>query len=62
MSSTSYQSRITKQNLLGFLCDEIMNEYKLPNAKEARFRNKTYKTPIIYNAVQLTEKQKTVGY
>lgn len=38
-----------------------MNEYKLPSAKEARFRRKTYKAPIIYNSIQLTESQKILG-
>lgn len=38
-----------------------MNEYKLPSAREARFRHKTYKAPIIYNSIQLTEAQKLLG-
>jgi tRNA-2-methylthio-N6-dimethylallyladenosine synthase len=38
-----------------------MNEYKLPSAREARFRHKTYKAPIIYNSIQLTETQKLLG-
>ncbi len=38
-----------------------MNEYKLPSAKEARFRRKTYKAPIIYDSVLLTESQKQLG-
>ncbi len=38
-----------------------MNEYRLPNAKQARFRNKTYQAPIIYDAVKLTDSQKKLG-
>ncbi|NLZ75278.1 MAG: tRNA (N6-isopentenyl adenosine(37)-C2)-methylthiotransferase MiaB [Erysipelotrichia bacterium] len=38
-----------------------MNEYKLPSAKEARFRNKAYQVPIVYNSVSLSESQKQLG-
>ena len=38
-----------------------MNEYRLPNAKKARFRNKNYQAPIIYDAVKLSERQKQLG-
>ena len=38
-----------------------MNEYILPSAKQARFRNTAYQAPIVYDAIKLSDNQKHLG-
>lgn len=38
-----------------------MNNYQLPDFKQAKFRDKNYKAEIIYNSVEINDRQATLG-